>query len=39
MVVMQVDPHQIAALIGSMAELEEQLERDKKRGVWRDERA
>lgn len=39
MVVMQVDQHQIAALIGSIAELEEQLERDKKRGVWRDERA
>lgn len=36
MVVMQADPHQTVILIESMAELDEQLERDKKRGVWRD---
>ena len=36
MVVTQVAPHPTATLIESMAELEEQLERDKKRGVWRD---
>lgn len=30
---MQVAPHQTVILIESMAELEEQLERDKKRGV------
>ena len=33
---MQADLHLIVILIESMAELEEQLERDKKRGVWRD---
>ena len=33
---MQADPHQTVILIESMDELEEQLERDKKRGVWRD---
>lgn len=36
---MQVAPHQTVILIESTVELEEQLERDKKRGVWRDERA
>ena len=33
---MQADLHLIVIIIESMAELEEQLERDKKRGVWRD---